>query len=210
MDEETHRRFLSRVHEQSARLGALVVDLLAISRLESDDGGLQFETMDMREPVTEAFRTLSPVAESEKLVLEAEVPDGVVPIKGDAEALRELAENLVGNGIKYTPRGGRVHVRLAVEGTHAVLEVEDTGIGIAPEHQGRIFERFYRVDKARSRQLGGTGLGLSIVKHVALTHGGNVSLRSAPGEGSTFRVLIPLDPSATPAPASKYRNNSSL
>jgi len=193
MDDETHSRFLVRVHEQSARLGALVVDLLAISRLEADEGGVQFEPVDLREPVAEAFRTLAPVADNEQLELKAEVPDTAVPIRGDAETLRELAENLVGNAIKYTPRGGKVRVRLAVEGALAVLEVEDTGIGIAPEHQGRVFERFYRVDKARSRQLGGTGLGLSIVKHVALAHGGNVSLRSAPGEGSTFRVQFPLD-----------------
>jgi signal transduction histidine kinase len=85
-----------------------------------------------------------------------------------------------------------VDVRLGVEGPNAVLTVEDTGIGIAPEDQGRVFERFYRVDKARSRQMGGTGLGLSIVKHVALAHGGNVSLKSAPGRGSSFRVQIPL------------------
>jgi len=194
MDDETHRRFLSRVHEQSARLSALVADLLAISRLESDDGGLQFESVDMREPVAEAFNTLLPVAQTEHVDLQEEGPDTAVPIRGDAETLRELAENLVGNAIRYTPRRGKVRVRLANEGTHAVLEVEDTGIGIAPEHQGRIFERFYRVDKARSRRLGGTGLGLSIVKHVALAHGGNVSLRSAPGQGSTFRVQIPLDP----------------
>jgi hypothetical protein len=83
-------------------------------------------------------------------------------------------------------------VRLVVEGPHAVLSVADTGIGIAPEDQGRIFERFYRVDKARSRQLGGTGLGLSIAKHVALSHGGNISLKSTPGRGTTFRVQIPL------------------
>jgi signal transduction histidine kinase len=83
-------------------------------------------------------------------------------------------------------------MRLGVEVPNAVLTVEDSGIGIAPEDQGRIFERFYRVDKARSRQLGGTGLGLSIVKHVALAHGGNVSLKSTPGRGSTFRVQIPL------------------
>ena len=113
-------------------------------------------------------------------------------IEGDAEALRELVDNLLSNAIKYTPEGGRVDVRLGAEGPNAVLTVDDTGIGIAPEDQGRVFERFYRVDKARSRQLGGTGLGLSIVKHVALAHGGNVSLKSAPGRGSTFRVQIPL------------------
>jgi signal transduction histidine kinase len=113
-------------------------------------------------------------------------------IEGDGEALRELVDNLLSNAIKFTPERGHVDMRLGVEGPNAVLTVEDSGIGIAPEDQGRIFERFYRVDKARSRQLGGTGLGLSIVKHVALAHGGNVSLKSTPGRGSTFRVQIPL------------------
>jgi signal transduction histidine kinase len=148
--------------------------------------------MDLRESVAESYRAQVHVAETKRVDLTASVSDRPVLIEGDGEALRELVDNLLSNAIKYTPEGGRVGVRLAVEGSNAVLSVEDTGIGIAPEDQGRIFERFYRVDKARSRQLGGTGLGLSIVKHVALAHGGNVSLKSSPGRGSTFRVQIPL------------------
>ena len=113
-------------------------------------------------------------------------------VVGDSEALRELADNLAGNAIKYTPSGGRVNVTVRKENDWAILDVTDNGIGVAAVDQGRVFERFYRVDKARSRELGGTGLGLSIVKHVALSNGVHVSVRSALGEGIRFRVLIPI------------------
>ncbi len=192
MDPDTHRRFIEKIHDQSMRLSSLVSDLLTLSRLESDQGGVQFESTDLRDAVSESYRAQVHAAETKKVEMAARVADGPVVIEGDGEALRELVDNLLSNAIKFTPEGGRVDMRLGVEGSNAVLTVEDTGIGIAPEDQGRIFERFYRVDKARSRQLGGTGLGLSIVKHVALAHGGNVSLKSAPGRGSTFRVQIPL------------------
>jgi signal transduction histidine kinase len=105
-----------------------------------------------------------------------------------------VATNLVDNAIKYTPQGGRVGVSLEVQGGEATFRVADNGLGIDPVNQERVFERFYRVDKARSRELGGTGLGLAIVKHVCLAHGGKVTLESALGEGSTFLVTIPLAP----------------
>jgi two-component system phosphate regulon sensor histidine kinase PhoR len=120
------------------------------------------------------------------------VPDASTLVVGDPEGLRQVVDNLVDNAIKYTGQGGRVDVRLALDGRHAMLDVEDSGIGIEPRDQERIFERFYRVDKARSRELGGTGLGLAIVKHVVRTHGGQVAVRSAPGVGSTFSVRLPL------------------
>lgn len=192
MDRATHDRFVEKIHDQSMRLSSIVSDLLTLSRLESDQGGGQVERLDLREPVAESYRAQVHVAETKRVELGADVADQPVVIDGDGEALRELVDNLLSNAIKYTSGGGRVDVRLGIEGAHAVLSVEDTGIGIAPEDQGRIFERFYRVDKARSRQLGGTGLGLSIVKHVTLAHGGNVSLKSTPGRGSTFRVQLPL------------------
>lgn len=192
MDPETRQRFTTKIRDQSMRLSNIVSDLLTLSRLESDPGRIQFESLDLREAVAESYRAQVHVAEGKRVDIGAAVTNEPILIDGDGEALRELVDNLVSNAIKYTPEGGRVDVRLGVEGANAVLTVEDTGIGIASEDQGRVFERFYRVDKARSRQLGGTGLGLSIVKHVALAHGGNVSLKSAPGRGSTFRVQIPL------------------
>jgi two-component system phosphate regulon sensor histidine kinase PhoR len=192
MDGDTHDRFLDKIRKQSTRLATLVSDLLTISKLESEDATKEFREVDFREPMSESLRAIVPVAQSKRLTLEHELPDEPVPVIGDAEALRELVDNLVGNAVKYTPAGGRVQVLLRADADWAILEVEDNGIGIDPNDQGRVFERFYRVDKARSRELGGTGLGLSIVKHVALSHRGNVSLRSSLGEGSNFRVQIPL------------------
>jgi len=192
MEPDTHERFLRKIQTQSTRLTTLVSDLLTISRLESEDATKDFHTVDLREPLSESLRSILPVAESKRLSVEHVMPDSPVGILGDGEALRELMDNLVGNAVKYTPSGGRVHITLHVGDGSAVLDVEDNGIGISPADQGRVFERFYRVDKARSQELGGTGLGLSIVKHVALSHGGNVSLRSALGKGSAFRVQIPL------------------
>jgi two-component system phosphate regulon sensor histidine kinase PhoR len=194
MDRDTHDRFIEKIRDQSTRLSNLVSDLLTLSRLETGAGGLRFEAMDLRETVAESCRTQVHAAETKQVQLLSGLPDAAVTIDGDAEAMRELVDNLVSNAIKYTPSGGRVDVKLSTENGSAVLEVADTGIGIPPEEQSRVFERFYRVDKARSRQLGGTGLGLSIVKHVALAHGGSVSLKSATGRGSTFRVQLGLKP----------------
>jgi two-component system phosphate regulon sensor histidine kinase PhoR len=192
MDQEIRDRFLGRISEQPQRLSTLVTDLLALSRLESEGAPLERSLVDLRDVVATAARGLLSSAEELGVVVEVESPDSPLYIRGDEEILRQVASNLLDNALKYTPAGGRVWLRLHEDRALAVLEVEDTGIGIEPEHQARLFERFYRVDKARSRELGGTGLGLSIVKHVALVHGGDVSVESAPGRGSTFRVTIPL------------------
>jgi len=118
--------------------------------------------------------------------------DGPMPISGNENSLSSAVGNLIDNAIKYTPDGGSINLRVSRENGNAWFEVKDSGVGIDPLHQERIFERFYRVDKARSRELGGTGLGLSIVKHVAITHGGGVSLYSRPGKGSIFTITLPL------------------
>jgi two-component system phosphate regulon sensor histidine kinase PhoR len=115
-------------------------------------------------------------------------------VLGDGEALQQLLGNLLDNAFKYTPAGGRVGVRTGRDGDVLFVDVTDTGLGIEVQHQERIFERFYRVDKGRSRDVGGTGLGLSIVKHIARAHGGGVTVRSAPGQGSTFRISLPPAP----------------
>ena len=121
-------------------------------------------------------------------------------ILGDQEALTQILDNLFDNALKYTPDEGTVTVRVFRGGTHVTLEVEDNGVGIPEEDQARIFERFYRVDKARSRAVGGTGLGLSIVKHLVHAIQGTIELESEPGEGSTFRVQLELaEPTATSA-----------
>ena len=192
MDKEIHERFLGKISNQAGRLSSLVKDLLTLSRVESQDTGLEAEQFDLRGVLEESFSALLSGGQAEGLGAEISVPDTPVIVSGDSEALREVVDNLVGNARRYTPAGGKIWVRLLREETRAVIEVQDTGIGIEPGEQERIFERFYRVDKPRSRELGGTGLGLSIVKHITIAHGGEVSVESVPGKGSTFRVRLPL------------------
>ncbi len=196
MDGETQRRFLTKVRGQTARLSALVKDLLTLSRVESQKPELGRELLDLREVVEQSVSSQLVEGSAKGLRVEVSVPDDQVIVAGDGEALRGVMDNLLNNAIRYTPAEGSVWVRLKLDGNRALIEVEDTGIGIEPKDQARIFERFYRVDKARSRELGGTGLGLSIVRNVVKAHEGEVSVESAPGRGSIFRVWIP------PAPAS--------
>ncbi|MGE0144726.1 MAG: sensor histidine kinase [Planctomycetota bacterium] len=190
METEVRDRFLGRVREQSIRLSTLVTDLLTLSRVESGDPVRT--AIDFRMPVREAAAQLSAAAEQRSIQIEVSVPDEPVTLLGDLDSLRLVVSNLLDNALKYSPVGDTVLVRLTFEENRARLVVEDHGIGIERKEQERIFQRFYRVDKARSRDLGGTGLGLSIVKHVALAHGGRVGVDSAPGAGSRFWVLLPL------------------
>jgi two-component system phosphate regulon sensor histidine kinase PhoR len=131
-------------------------------------------------------------AEAAGLTLQTEIPETPLPVLGDRLALEQAISNLLDNALKYTPEGGNIWLRVRREAGYAIAEVEDTGIGIEPKDRERIFERFYRVDKARSREVGGTGLGLSIVKHVMLSHGGSVQVESEPGRGSVFRIHLPV------------------
>ena len=188
-DAEHRQGFVSVIREQAERLGALVEDLLSLAQLERPGAAPRRDEFDLREAAarqTAAFR-----ARAEKgglaLGLEAGPP---VPLHGDRRLIEQVLANLLDNALKYTERGS-VTVRVGARDGVAWCEVEDTGAGIPEDDQPRVFERFYRIDKARSREKGGTGLGLSIVKHVVLQHGGEVSLRSKPGQGSLFRFEIP-------------------
>ncbi|MCC6783451.1 MAG: PAS domain-containing protein [Planctomycetes bacterium] len=192
MDEALRRRFLARSKEQVLRLSALVSDLLTLSRVESGGQLREPQRVDLREPVEDALAHLRGIAEDKGIATEAQLAEDELVVLGDADSLRLVATNLIDNALKYTPAKGHVTVRLSRGPTHAILEVKDDGIGIERKHLDRIFQRFYRVDQARSRELGGTGLGLSIVKHVVLAHGGDVNVESSPGQGSLFRVRIPL------------------
>ncbi len=193
------RRFLDLLLEQCGRLEALLDDLLTLSRLESLDGKAPTEAVDLGRVVEESLQLIAPRLAERALELDADRQAAAVVV-GDREALRRLLLNLLDNAIKYSRPGGTIRVRLAVEDRHAVLEVADRGIGIPATALPRIFERFYRVDKGRARDQGGTGLGLAIVKHAAQLHGGRVEVDSRVGEGSTFRVLLPLPPAAGQAP----------
>lgn len=188
----TRQRFLERIVRQAHRLTTLVADLLTLSRLD-DDAGMQreVEPCDFAAVLRETVRDLLPLAEKRGVALAAAVPAAAFWVRADREALRQVAGNLIDNAIKYTPAAGRVTVQLTAREQRLLLEVIDTGIGLSPADCERVFERFYRVDRARSRELGGTGLGLSIVKNTVRNLGGDVGVSSELGKGSTFWVALP-------------------
>lgn len=188
---ETNRVFLSRIAEQAERLNALIQDMLRLARIESGRDVFEVQPVEVRSVVEACIESHQPVAQSKGVGLFEEPPPESVQVLADEEGLRTILDNLVDNAINYTPTGGRVTIRWQGDDSTVSLEVEDTGIGIPPEHQGRIFERFYRADRARSRQVGGTGLGLSIVKHLVTVFGGGVDVFSRPGKGSRFTVQLP-------------------
>lgn len=187
-------RFLEKIRDQSMRLSSIVTDLLTLSRLEAEGSELERVAFDLRDTVFASVKVLTSTSEKRGIAVETQVPNTPVEVVGDEEAFGQVVSNLLDNALKYTASGGQVWVRIQCQDDNAIVEVQDTGIGIEPKDRDRIFERFYRVDKARSRELGGTGLGLSIVKHIAITHGGRVTVDSVPGTGSTFRVFLPLAP----------------
>jgi two-component system phosphate regulon sensor histidine kinase PhoR len=189
-EEETARRFTDRLLWQCRRLQVLLDDLLTLSRLESVGPALEREPVDLAALAQRALEVLAAAAREKPLPR----------LPGDANGIERLLLNLLDNAIKYNRPGGEVLLRLARRGGYAVVEVGDTGIGIPPESLGRIFERFYRVDKGRAREEGGSGLGLAIVKHLAQSHGGRVEVESRVGRGTTFRVYLPLGPLAAAEP----------
>ena len=192
MPEATRQRFMERVRQQTMRLATLVSDLLTLSRLDDDPGMHNHDPVDLVAVLRDTFRDLLPIAEQREITLAKELPAESVWVRADRETLRQMAGNLVDNALKYTPERGTVTVRLRVMPGQLRLEVADTGIGLSPGDQERIFERFYRVDRARSRELGGTGLGLSIVKNTALSLGGDIGVSSELGVGSMFWIELPL------------------
>jgi two-component system, OmpR family, phosphate regulon sensor histidine kinase PhoR len=194
MDDPQHRRqFLEQLNGQSNRLHALILDLLSLARIESGEELFDFQPVAVSDVVEACLERHRPRAEAKEQVLESVPPAGAeaLAVWADEEAVEQILDNLLDNAVKYTPQGGRisVHWRHADDEVH--LEVSDTGIGIPEPDLPRIFERFYRVDKARSREMGGTGLGLSIVKHLAQAMHGSVSATSRPGKGTTFTVCLP-------------------
>jgi two-component system phosphate regulon sensor histidine kinase PhoR len=192
-DPEFRTSFLQQVAEQADRLHALILDLISLGRIESGEEMFEFQPVDVGAAVHACVERHRARSDGKEQKLEAMVPAGPpVFAWADEEAVGHILDNLVDNAVKYTPSGGRIEVRFRLEDDRACVEVADTGIGIPERDLPRIFERFYRVDKARSRELGGTGLGLSIVKHLVQAMHGNVEAKSQPGVGSTFRVRFPL------------------
>lgn len=189
----TARRFTERIVSQCRRLQELLEDLLTLSRLEGVAPALEREPVALGAVVHRAVELISAAAREKRVEILVETgEEPLPPVLGDPDGLERLVLNLLDNAIKYNRPQGHITLRLFRTGDEAVLEVIDTGIGIPPESIPRLFERFYRVDKGRAREEGGTGLGLAIVKHVAQTHGGQVEVESRAGQGSTFRVKLPL------------------
>lgn len=191
-DPDATRRFASTITRHARRLSALVEDLLELGRIESGEEHVRPESASLRGAMDAAAHALAPVVEKRGVRLAAEVPGEADRVWADPAALERILINLVENGANYSAEGGEVAVsgRLREDG-FVEVSVADRGEGIPPEHLPRIFERFYRVDSARSRENGGTGLGLSIVKHLVQEMGGDVWVESAPGRGSTFRFTTP-------------------
>ena len=180
--------------EETQRLTKIVENLLAISRLEAGEARKQPERLDFAELARSTADQMRLLAEEKHIHFKC---DGADPVEVDADPLRlkQVVVNLLDNAIKYTPEGGRVSISVMRRDRRAVLEVGDSGIGISSVDLPHIFDRFYRADKARSRQMGGTGLGLSIVRSICLAHGGQVTVNSTEGRGSLFRVELPLSTS---------------
>ena len=182
-------RFVGHIHTEAARLVTLIGDIIRLSQLDEGDE-MPKERFDILAEAKSAVDSLAPAAAARNITLSAE--GECAEINGVRRLVYEIAYNLADNAIKYNKNSGSVRVTVEKCGGDAVLTVADTGIGIAPEHQSRIFERFYRVDKSHSKASGGTGLGLSIVKHAAAYHHAKIELESAEGEGTTIRVIFPL------------------
>jgi two-component system phosphate regulon sensor histidine kinase PhoR len=191
-DPEHGVAFVSRIEEQADRLHQLILDLIHLARVESGQEAFDIVDVDLADAVHDCLDQHAAPAASKEITLLAIPPNSPIVALADEQGIRTILDNLIDNAIKYSPVGGRVEVRWRSGDDEAIVEVQDSGIGIAEKDQSRIFERFYRVDKARSREVGGTGLGLAIVKHLAQAFGGSVGVDSQPKQGSTFRIRLPL------------------
>ena len=187
-NEADTRHFADEIHRSAERLQALINDIIKLSELDSTDRQFETEPLDLAEMVTECLESLKVAAERQEVtLLQAGVP---AEIMGNRTLIEELIYNLCSNAIRYNKKGGNVTVTTEYQDGHAILRVKDTGIGIPKEHQGRVFERFYRVDKSRSKSTGGTGLGLAIVKHIIAQHNAQIKLVSEEGKGTEMMVTF--------------------
>ncbi|HLW46855.1 MAG TPA: ATP-binding protein [bacterium] len=194
-DREAGPRFLERIMAEIDRLTLLVNDLLDLSAIESGSAKSEMEAVALGDVIDDVLTKFRPMADRRGIALRGGgTSTGPLRAWADRSRVTQAVANLVDNAIKYTQDGGTVTVEEEARNGMVAISVADTGIGIAPEHLPRIFERFYRVDRSRSRSLGGTGLGLSIVKHIATSHGGDVEVRSVEGRGTRFSLLLPRAP----------------
>jgi len=190
-DKAEYREALVQILEEAERTGLLIDNLMTLARMDSGAEAVSFSMVDIASILGEASIASQPLALSKQIQLVREIPESRIVVDGEAPALRRLFLILIDNAVKYTPTGGRVFISLNTNGNAAVAKVQDTGIGISQEDLPVIFERFYRADKARSRE-SGAGLGLSIARWIAEAHRAEILVESVVGQGSTFQVRIPL------------------
>ncbi|MDM7922398.1 MAG: ATP-binding protein [Pyrinomonadaceae bacterium] len=196
-DRENNRRFLNTIRRNSERMHALIADILELSSIETGDISLDIKQVRIFNVVEEIFASLSSKADGRGIALINEIaPEGRVT--ADLMRLEQMLTNLIDNAIKFNREGGTVTVSLESRGDKDLVFVKDTGEGLPSSHLSRIFERFYRVDRGRTREVGGTGLGLAIVKHLAKLHGGEVSVRSTLGQGTEFVIELPVNANVQP------------
>jgi two-component system phosphate regulon sensor histidine kinase PhoR len=196
-DPEYNLRFLGIIRHNAERLARLTEDLLTLSRVEQNRQKFEFDVHGVNGLIHDAFELLEPMARKARIDLVEEPAPEQAVVCCDAEAVSQILSNLMDNAIKYTSAGGRITVGANPQAQMVEFFVRDTGVGIPEEDLPRLFERFYRVDKARSRELGGTGLGLSIVKHLVAAHAGATRVESEVGKGSTFYFTLPVDEPAS-------------
>lgn len=196
---EVYKDFLSDINKEIDRLNLLITDLLLLSKMDADDAALNVEKTDLARLVRECVDALRPIATDRGIDVETDVPEDL-QAECDPLKLRQALNNLVENAIKYSRENGFVRIEGGRNGTDVYVSVEDNGVGMGAEYLPHIFERFYRVDKARSRETGGTGLGLHIVRRVALMHGGRVDVKSEEGVGSVFTLYLPAVQKDNPGP----------
>ncbi len=192
-DPENNRRFLEIIRNHAIRLARLTNDLLKLARIEAGKMEVEFSSVGLLELIEGCTETTLLKANRKEITLEITVPPQLPAVRGDAALLHDVLQNLLDNAIQYTPAGGHISVIATAGPREAIITVADTGIGIPLADSERIFERFYRVDAARSREAGGTGLGLSIAKHIVEAHGGKLWVESTVGQGSRFSFSLPLD-----------------
>ena len=204
-DPQLTRHFLGIIATETARLSSLVDDLLDLSRIEERRVVHRWQREDIGTLVDQVLTVCGSRAEDKQIAIKASLQPRLPRLFGDPDLLAQVLINLVDNAIKYTPTGGTITISAPVEGDEIRIDVADTGVGIPAENLPRIFERFYRVEKARTRGKGGTGLGLAIVKHIIKGHGGRVDVKSVVGKGTVFSIFLPLEmPETPPATDSFY------
>jgi two-component system phosphate regulon sensor histidine kinase PhoR len=184
-------KFISIIKEHADRLGHIVDDLLSLSELELSDDSVHKSEFDLKKLIDEVSLGFGHALAEKKQKLNVSSKGSDFRIKADLGKIEQIFVNLIDNAVKYTKESGRIEISLCEQDQMVCVTVQDNGIGIPKEHRDRVFERFYRVDKARSRELGGTGLGLSIVKHIVLAHNGKIAIESEPNKGTTVSVKLP-------------------